>query len=150
MLDGYKATAKFCKDGKTCEHAEIQGKWTPVYAQSLVVELDNGLRFITNFRYNHKKAQSAAQVEGSGEKPSAQCNQTMVGIVQHIPGANGSSADGMRNFSAQCFYGVQTKQDLLEKSEEANDKEKGLEKEHILSHGGSAPLAEDTKEETLL
>lgn len=100
LLDDYKATAKLCKDGKTCEHAEISGKWTPVYAQSLVVELDNGLRFITNFRYNHQKAQSAAQVEGSGEKPTAQCNQTMVGVVQQIPGADGSSKDSMRNFSA--------------------------------------------------
>ena len=56
LLDDYKATAKFCKDGKKCEQTEIKGKWTPVYAQSLVVELDNGLRFVTNFRYNHAKA----------------------------------------------------------------------------------------------
>ena len=31
------------------------GKWSPIYAQSLLVELDTGLRFITNFRYNVKK-----------------------------------------------------------------------------------------------
>lgn len=75
----------------------------------------------------------------------------MIGIVQHVPSADGGSADGMRNFSAQCFYGVQTKQSLIEKSEAQDDKERGVEREHILAHGSAAATAEaSTKEETLL
>jgi len=45
---------------------------------------------------------------------------------------------------------VQTKQNLIEKSEVADDKERGVEREHIISHGTSTPLGEETKEETLL
>ncbi len=36
----------------------IKGKWTTIYDQALKLELDNGLRFLTNFRYNAKPALS--------------------------------------------------------------------------------------------
>jgi len=32
----------------------MYGKWSPIYAQSLLVELDEGFRFISNFKYTLK------------------------------------------------------------------------------------------------
>ena len=52
----YSAEARFCKDGnlEKCEHNSIKGKWVAYYDQALLVELDNDLRFIANFRYEIK------------------------------------------------------------------------------------------------
>ena len=41
----------------SCDSKQIvNGKWSPIYSQALLVELDNGKRFITNFRYNLKES----------------------------------------------------------------------------------------------
>jgi hypothetical protein len=53
-MDKYQAQAQFCKDGKTCSSEMIAGTWSPVYDQSFEVELDNGLRFLANFKYSIK------------------------------------------------------------------------------------------------
>jgi hypothetical protein len=34
----------------------LKGKWSPIYDQSMVVQLENGQKFVTNFRYNLKGA----------------------------------------------------------------------------------------------
>ena len=31
-----------------------KGKWSTIYNQSLLVELESGMKFVTNFRYNFK------------------------------------------------------------------------------------------------
>jgi hypothetical protein len=61
------------------------------------VELDNGVRFLTNFRYNVKPSISADPVTDGGDaftgmKTSdydsfdSDCGQTMVGFVQVVHG----------------------------------------------------------------
>ena len=53
--DNFQAEASFCASEKECGSATpIHGKWSTIYDQSLKVELDNGLRFVANFRYNAK------------------------------------------------------------------------------------------------
>ena len=32
----------------------VKGKWSPIYDQAMVVHLENGQKFVTNFRYNLK------------------------------------------------------------------------------------------------
>lgn len=46
-----------CKGGKNgqCDKKVINGKWTAIYDQALNIELDNGMRFVANLRYNIKK-----------------------------------------------------------------------------------------------
>jgi hypothetical protein len=45
--DDYKAKAEV--DG-----AVLNGKWSTIYDQAIKVELENGQRFLANFRYNAK------------------------------------------------------------------------------------------------
>ena len=77
------------------------------------VELDNGTRFITNFRYNIKPklsqdplADGASAFAGTktGDYASfdSDCSKTMVGFVQQVHG-NGS----MKAHNVQCFYASQ-------------------------------------------
>jgi len=51
FLDAYKAEATLSKGG---DSQVISGKWSTIYDQAFRVELDNGLRFVSNFRYNIK------------------------------------------------------------------------------------------------
>ena len=86
MADGYQATAQ--KGGET-----INGTWSTIYDQAMRVELDNGIRFISNFRYNLKPSVSADPVGDGGNTFSSlktsdydsfdsDCGATMVGMVQ--------------------------------------------------------------------
>ena len=57
LKDEYKAEAYFCNSEKDCTKSNvINGKWSTVYDQALKVELENGLRFVSNFRYNVKQS----------------------------------------------------------------------------------------------
>ena len=73
--------------------------------------MDNGLRFVSNFRYNVKKEISAnplaaktslfAQLDTSSEDAfDSSCSQTMVGVVQRK-----NNGDSLQNFKAECFVG---------------------------------------------
>jgi hypothetical protein len=43
ILEGFKAEAVFCKNGKTpCDKKIIKGKWSMIYDQAMNVELENG------------------------------------------------------------------------------------------------------------
>ena len=57
LIEGYKAEAVFCKGGDKghCDKKVIPGKWTAIYDQALNIELENGMRFLANLRYNIKK-----------------------------------------------------------------------------------------------
>lgn len=57
-MDKYQAEATFCKDGKKCETKHIAGTWSPIYDQSFKCELENGLRFLANFKYTVKPSLS--------------------------------------------------------------------------------------------
>ena len=108
------------------------------------VELENGMRFITNFRYNIKPsiskdplADGSSTFEGTqtGDYASfnSVCSETMVGFVQQVHGASGSS---MKSHKAQCFYGKQTKSFNIEKSvEEVNG---AVKIDRIVEKNGSA------------
>jgi hypothetical protein len=54
VMENYKAEAVYCKNGEKCSETIIPGRWTSIYDQAFNIELDNGMRFITNFRYNLK------------------------------------------------------------------------------------------------
>ena len=53
-MDKFQAEATFCKNGKECDAKHISGNWSDIYDQSFKVELDNGLRFLANFKYSVK------------------------------------------------------------------------------------------------
>ena len=58
----------FCKDGLKCEDSHIAGTWSTVYDQSFKIELDNGLRFLTNFKYSIKSETSVNPVKDGADK----------------------------------------------------------------------------------
>ena len=134
LLDQYKVEATQCS-GKSCGNV-IKGKWSPIYAQAMVVELDNGLRFVANFRYNIKEeicedpinkfTNKLALIDTSHEEAfHSVCNQTMVGIVQ-----DSNSNDGMKNFKATCFIGSQiSKIDIETTTEETRGEGKSMIKQ---------------------
>ena len=144
LADGYKASAKFCPGGKSCESSPVSGTWSTIYDQAMRVELENGIRFITNFRYNIKPsiskdpvADGSATFEGTqtGDYASfnSNCSETMVGFVQQVHGGSGSS---MKTHKAQCFYGKQTSKFNVQKSvEEVND---AVKIDRIVEKNGSA------------
>ena len=98
-MEGSKAEAYYCNSSKDCDKAKatmISGKWTTIYDQALKLELDNGLRFVTNFRYNAKPTLTKDPLNdellgytklGTGDYGSfnSDCGKTMVGFVQSIP-----------------------------------------------------------------
>ena len=85
----------------------------------MVVELDNGMRFIANFRYNIKpevskdplvdRRQLAAIDTSMEDKFDMACDSTMVGLVQHK-----GDSDSLKNFKAVCFVGHQTQKFNIE------------------------------------
>jgi hypothetical protein len=53
-MEDYKVEAVVCANDGKCSDTIIPGKWTSIYDQAFNIELDNGMRFISNFRYNLK------------------------------------------------------------------------------------------------
>ena len=92
-MDNYQAEAQFCADGgDDCESKQIPGTWSTIYDQSFKIELENGVRFLANFKYSVKPEISRQPiVDGEGEfislttgdyvKFDSQCDKTMVGFV---------------------------------------------------------------------
>jgi len=64
-MDKYQVEANFCKAGKNCESSHITGTWSTIYDQSFKVELDNGLRFLSNFKYSLKPNISSNPLKAS-------------------------------------------------------------------------------------
>ena len=88
----------------------LTGTWSTIYDQAMRVELDNGTRFITNFRYNIKPDISNDPIaDGSGKFEGTQtgdyqsfdsvCSETMVGFVQKVHGQG-----NMKEHNAHCFF----------------------------------------------
>lgn len=96
--------------------ATVQGKsakWMSFYDQAFKVEMDDGTRLLTNFRYSVKDsveanplqsgAKSLSQLDTDDyDKFDSQCDRTMVGFVQR----KGSGT--MANHPIQCFYAVKS------------------------------------------
>ena len=100
IQDGNVAEARFCENAACSKAQAVKGKWSPIYDQALKVELENGQRFVANFRYNAKTTLSADPLNDwqlnfvelhSGDYGSfdSKCDETMVGFVQSIPSAGG-------------------------------------------------------------
>lgn len=132
LMDNYKAEAIFCKDGKDCEKSTIKGKWTSIYDQAFNIELENGLRFVSNFRYNIKQLISADPFRDAGakgiekfrhiesgdnDKFDSACDQTMVGFVQATKGTDKST---MAQHKVTCFHGTQRKHYDIEETKAFN------------------------------
>lgn len=125
-MDKYQAQAQFCKGGKDCLKETVAGTWSPVYDQSFVVELENGLRFLSNFKYTLKSDISKDPVHelfskfeelksGDYGKFDSKCDQTMVGFVQQIPSSTNTSYSLTQHF-VQCFYAKQQTHYDMEKT----------------------------------
>lgn len=95
-MDKYQVQAQFCQNEKSCSSNQVAGVWSPIYDQSFEVELENGLRFLANFKYTIKNNISAKPSQelvqkfdglktGDYNKFDSHCDQTMVGFVQNIP-----------------------------------------------------------------
>jgi hypothetical protein len=74
------------------------------------VELDNGMRYVANFKYSIKPDTTEfIDIEASDyDKFDSDCSQTMVGFVQKMPGLGGEGSS-LTDLRVQCFYGVQNK-----------------------------------------
>lgn len=140
LLDGFKATAQKCSAKGKCDGETIDGTWSTIYDQAFRVELNNGQRFISNFRYNIKSTISDNPIDdgasrftgiGTGDYINfdSKCNESMVGFVQTVHG-NGS----MKNHHGQCFYAEQVEHLNVEKSiEEEKD---GVKIDRIVEKNG--------------
>ena len=88
--------------------------------------MDNGLRFLANFKYSVKPTISEDPTKdgadefislktGDYNKFDTQCDKTMVGFVQTMPKITGNSFT-MQNHKVQCFYGEQETHYDMEKT----------------------------------
>lgn len=127
LMDNYKVEAVKCSP--ECSSDVISGKWSPIYTQLMTIELDNGMRFITNFRYNLKDEISPDPTKDDIEKFKSlivkaghasfpffdfKCDETMIGYIQMY---KDDTTDGMKNFRTQCFYGHQVMKYNVETTE---------------------------------
>jgi hypothetical protein len=127
IMDHYQAEAVFCPGGSNCETSKVAGTWSTIYDQSFQVNLNNGLRFLTNFKYSVKPDISTDPTKdgadefqslktGDYNKFETHCDKTMVGFVQTIPAIKTNDVHTMKDHKIQCFYGVQTTHYDMEKT----------------------------------
>lgn len=125
-MDKFQVEAILCKDGVTCATEHLTGKWSPIYDQSFAIELENGLRFLANFKYTIKPEISQEPTSDGGikfkdvktgdyGKFDSHCDQTMVGFVQTIPTMS-KEKYGMTDHNIECFYGQQETHYDMEKT----------------------------------
>mmetsp|Transcript_4265 Transcript_4265/g.6272 ORF Transcript_4265/g.6272 Transcript_4265/m.6272 type:complete len:100 (-) Transcript_4265:307-606(-) len=86
------AEAEVCESLSKCS-GSLSGKWFSFYDQAFKVDLDNGMRFITNYKYALKEYVDSDPLK-DGIKKLAEldtddydkfysiCDKTMVGFVQ--------------------------------------------------------------------
>lgn len=125
LLDDSKAEAQMCEsaDDLYCDSRVVYGTWSTMYDQSLIVELEDGRRFLANFKYSVRDEISTDPVadgadafeelsSGDYDKFDSQCDRTMVGFVQNAPAITQQSFS-MQEHEIQCFYGMQETQTYL-------------------------------------
>lgn len=85
---------------------KVEGTWTMLYDQGMIIEFPGHMRFYANFKYTLKSESHSADSikelsEASYEAFNSQCDETMVGFVMPLE-ANG----GLRNPATfGCFTG---------------------------------------------
>lgn len=129
VVDDSNVLAGECPSSADCQF-NVRGTWDILYRESLLVQLENGMRFIANMKYQIRPeylggggkgaSASLSSSEGGGaaayDQPFSkfekirthdystfdeQCDKTMVGFVQTV--GHGSS---LKQHKVQCFYGV--------------------------------------------
>jgi len=155
LQDDFKAQAMECSNKPTSKKdacnskSVVSGKWSPIYSQALLVELDNGKRFLSNFRYNIKDSYLANPLggditklsdlsTGSEEAFDSDCSQTMVGYVQNDFTNSMKSSESMKSFSATCFHGQQVQHYDIETTKTIEEGEKKLKYNKIMKHNSAA------------
>ena len=129
-MDKYQAEATFCKNGKNCESKHVAGTWSPIYDQSFKVELENGIRFLSNFQYSVKATISKDPTKdsvkefstlktGDYEKFDSHCDKTMVGFVQTMPSISDQQYT-LTQHKLTCFYATQETHYDMEKTVAVN------------------------------
>lgn len=105
--------AKFA--GAKCQASEggqISGTWVSFYDQAFKVDLENGQRFVANYRYSLKEyvlsdplksgAKAIKNVETDDyDKFYSQCDRTMVGFIQ-----DKGHASTMKEHAVDCFFAI--------------------------------------------
>lgn len=126
LMDKFQVEAVLCKDGVTCATEHVGGTWSTIYDQSFKIELDNGIRFVSNFKYSVDPHISALPQKDSLEKFEdiktgdynkfdSQCDKTMVGFVQAIPHLS-KEKYGLADHKIQCFFAEQETHYDMEKT----------------------------------
>lgn len=69
-MDKFQVEAILCKGGEegACAKDHLQGTWSTIYDQSFKIELENGLRFLANFKYSVKPNISLRPPQDGEEK----------------------------------------------------------------------------------
>lgn len=125
-MDKFQAEAKFCKNGTDCEEKNVAGQWSNIYDQAFKVELENGIRFLSNFKYTVKPEISQDPTKdgadefqnlktGDYNKFDTACDKTMVGFVQTIP-TKSTERYTMNKHHINCFWGDQETHYDMEKT----------------------------------
>lgn len=125
-MDKFQVEAILCKDGVKCAQEHMTGTWSTIYDQSFKIELENGMRFLANFKYTIKPEISALpQQDGFNQfdsvktgdygKFDSQCDKTMVGFVQTIP-TTSKEKYSMTQHKVVCFYAEQETHYDMEKT----------------------------------
>lgn len=118
----FSVEAKFCKGGNTshCDKEPVGGRWQTIYDQTLIIELENDLRFIGTFRYQVKKnvtseykklAKAFTDVDDFMKVQfNSVCNQTMAGFVQ-----DRKHKSTFKEHRIQCMYAHKDWNNLYDK-----------------------------------
>jgi hypothetical protein len=121
-MDKFQVEANFCKGGTECEQLHVTGTWSTIYDQAYQIQLDNGLRFLANFRYSLKDydpnaqfAQLSTLKTGDYGKFNSECDKSMIGFVQTMPSVS-SEVYSLTNHKIQCFFGIQETHYDMEKT----------------------------------
>jgi len=126
MMDKFQVEANLCKGGVDCDPQHLTGTWSTIYDQAYQIQLENGLRFLANFRYSLKDytpatttpaafAQMSSLKTGDYAKFNSECDKSMVGFVQTVPSLS-DEVYSLTKHRVQCFYGVQETHYDMEKT----------------------------------
>lgn len=155
LMDKYQALATFCQAGKECETKAETGVWSPIYDQAFKLELNNGLRFVTNYKYCLKPQVSTDPTKdgaknfnmlktGDYDKFDSECDKSMVGFVQTMPKLSNKEYT-MKNHHISCFWAQQVTHYDMEKTVAVNKEDSNVklsvitQKNEIETEGGDAP-----------
>ena len=145
------ASAQQCESKDKCEGQKVNGLWNSFYDQAMKVELENGKRFLANWRYSLKEyvqsepfrtgARGISDVQiDDYDKFYSQCDRTMIGFIQDM-----STPSTMTDHNVACFYAnknsaegeiknnlVQREKDEAKRKED--EEEKKADKENVQTH----------------